>query len=175
MIKRLEARFAKLFSKAPHLPSSGRTWLAYNLWWLILILLIIFGIGLFFTLLFGILFTTLVAGIGVIFGGPIGALIGGIAGIAILLLGTFLLIALVLAGAAVSDLKQLRQRGWYLLFLLANIGIVFTCLGFLFTFEPISFIWNLLMIGVGLYLLFEVRSYFGVARHDRRKSGVIDV
>lgn len=175
VIRKLETKFANTFSKAPHLPIALRLWIAQNIWWIVLIATIIITINLFvFTigaLLVGALFT---AG-GFLFGGPIGGFIGGIALAISTIIFVFSLLAVVILSLAISHLRTRRKRGWYLLFILQLFGLVFTALTFLFTFEPFTLIFNLLWVGIGLYILFEIRDYFGNPVKTSTRKNVIDV
>lgn len=161
MMKKLETKLADIFSQLPHLPANVRLWLAQNIWWIVMVVTVIIAINLFlFTigaLLVGALFT---AG-GFLVGGPIGGAIGGIALVISTIIFIFTLIAIVILSLAITHLKTRRKRGWYLLFILQMVGMIFTAIAFLLTFEPLTMLFNLLSIAIGLYLLFEIREYFG--------------
>lgn len=165
-ISKLEVTVAKWYENAPHLPVGGRKWLSENIWWLVLIgvILTVFAIFGLFSLLF------LSGAILVGAGGAVGAALGGILWVAALVSVLFLLVQLVLMTMAISPLKQMRKQGWVLLFAVTLLNVVADVVGFLFKFNVFDLVWSLFMAAVAAYFLFEIRSSFVAARSEKKAT-----
>ncbi|HET8884282.1 MAG TPA: hypothetical protein VFM68_02325 [Candidatus Saccharimonadales bacterium] len=158
-VSKIENRVASWYKKAPNLPVGLQRWLADNIWWLVLIGVIIGAIG-----VVSIISVTFLAGALLVgFGGAIGATIAGLALIVVLVTLGLSIVNLVIAALAISPLKNKRKKGWSLLFLTMLISVLSLIIGFLLTFELFSFVWGLLYAAVGGYFLFQIRHYFGAA------------
>lgn len=150
-ISNLETLIASWCKDLPHLPPAGRQWLATNIWWLMVIGVILSGIatiglvigGLFLSLVLGTAWSIATAVIGLIV-----TFVGSVVGVVYLVLGI----------VAIPQLKAGRKKGWSLLFLMAIIEVVTVVLGTLLSF--VGLVWALLTVAVGLYFLFEIRDYF---------------
>lgn len=169
MINKIETRVASWYQKAPHLPEGGRKRLADNIWWLVMIAVIVGSLG-----LFGIILIALIAGaLAVGLGGFIGAAIAGVAITVLLIVLAFTSITLILSALAIAPLQAKRKKGWTLLFIVLLIGVASSVVTFLLSFELVSFLSGLLFLALAGYLLFEVREYFGttaVADADSKKQ-----
>lgn len=154
-LRQLETTVASWYKKAPHLPVEARQWIARNAWWIIIVGIVFLGLGVMVALL-GVFFAgALLTGFG-----AVGAAIGGLAIIAVVLSMFFSLVCIVLAAIAISPLKAMRRKGWNLLFLIVLIEAVALALTLLFTFDIIGTFWGLLWLAIDGYFLFEVREYF---------------
>lgn len=164
-LKNLETVVASWYKGMPHLPKDGQRWLAENVWWLVLIGVILGSLGIFSVLLGMLLAGTLLAGVG----GPIGAAIGGIAFVIVTISLAFAIVDMVISAIAIAPLKAMQKRGWSLLFLVALINVLSLAVSFLFQLNIASLIWGLLFAAAGGYFLFEVRDYFH-AEHRGKKA-----
>ena len=152
-ISKLETLIASWYKDLPHLPPAGRQWLATNIWWLMVIGVILSGIatiglvigGLFLSLVLGTAWSIATAMIGLIV-----TFISSVVGVVYLVLGI----------VAIPQLKAGRKKGWSLLFLMAIIEVVTVVLRTLLSFDFVGLVWALLTVAVGLYFLFEIRDYF---------------
>jgi hypothetical protein len=165
-LKNLETMVASWYKSVPHLPKNGQKWLAENAWWLTLVGVVLGAMG-----VVSVLMVTLVAGtilVGV--GGAVGAALGGIALIAVLLSLAFAIVDIVISAMAISQLKAMQMKGWSLLFLVAMINVLSLFVSFLFSLNLFSLVWGLLFAAVGVYFLYEVRDYFTgtKARHEAK-------
>lgn len=164
-INNLERTIAGWFKDIPHLPLEFRKWLGDNVWWIVLIGVVLSVLAL-FPILMGLMVAT---GVGVAIGatGVYGTATGGLIGFAII--GTFLALAslgatAVLLGLAVSPLKAKKRKGWQLLFIVLIVGTVFSVAGNILSFNFggfVGLISTALWTIVQAYLLFEIRSEFG--------------
>lgn len=156
LVNKFETTVAKWYEKAPHLPVAGRTWLAENVWWLALV-----GVVLMAFAILGLLSLVFFSGALLVgFAGPIGAVVGGLIWLAGLITLGFLLVQIVLTSLAVTPLKNMRKKGWTLLFIVALLNVAAEALAFLFQWNIFQLFWGVAMAAVGAYFLFEIRSYF---------------
>ncbi|HEU4715812.1 MAG TPA: hypothetical protein VFS14_03200 [Candidatus Saccharimonadales bacterium] len=165
-LRNLEAMVASWYKSVPHLPKNGQRWLAENAWWLTLVGVILGTMGILSVLLGVLLAGTLLAG----YGGPIGAAIGGLAFMIVIISLAFGIVDMILSAFAIAPLKAMQKRGWSLLFLVALINVLSLLVSFLFQLNLFSLIWGLLFAAVGGYFLFEVRDYFHTHRPAKKAS-----
>lgn len=155
-VRKLETTIALWYKGLPHLPKNGQKWLAVNAWWLVLIGVILSVILLASSLMLTFLASAFLTGIA----GPVGAALGGIALLSVLIYLAFGIVEVVLYAMAISPLKMLKKRGWDLLFIVALVNVISFVLSFIFTLDFLGLIREALAVAVGFYLLFEVRDYF---------------
>lgn len=168
-IRNLEVTVASWYKNMPHLPKNSQKWLAQNLWWLTLIGVILGAMGILSTF-----FITMIAGAALVgFGGVVGAAIGGIAVIAVMVTLAFAVVDVVIAALAVAPLKAMQRKGWSLLFLVVLVNTVSLVLTFLFHLDLFGLVWGLLWVAVGLYFLYEVRDYYVGAKSRQAKEAKI--
>ena len=149
----LEDGLNTFFKGLPHLPKEWRHWLADNVWWLVLIGVVLgaFGILGLVPVVLGISIFT-----GIVAGPAAGALviITGIVNMAVLV------VSVVLESMAVTPLKAKQKRGWDLLFLVSLVAFAGSVLNAIITGNIGHILGLLVGTFIGLYLLFEVRMYF---------------
>jgi hypothetical protein len=122
------------------------------------------AISVFFILLATLLAGTLLVG----FGGAVGAALGGLAFVIVLVSMAFAIVDMVISSMAIAPLKAMRKKGWSLLFLVALINVLSVLVSFLFQLNLGGLVWGLIFAGVGGYFLFEVRDYFPVERKAKK-------
>lgn len=163
-VRKLETVVASWYKNMPHLPARGQKWLAENAWWLVLIWVILAAFGVVSLLLGTFVLGAIFAGFG-----PAGAAAGGLAFILVTITLLFAIAAIVLGAMAISPLKMLQKKGWTLLFLIILINVVADVLSFVFNLNLFGLIWNLLIVGVAAYFLFEIRGHFDGTTAGRKK------
>lgn len=152
----------------PHLPVVWRKWLATNVWWLTMIFVILAAMGVLGLL--GALLTALsFLGFSATFYGYYAPQAYGALWIVSTLVSLAFLIATVIAaGAAVNPLREKTRRGWELLFLSYVISFTSTLVGAVLSFNAFQFVPTVISAvlsgAISIYLLFEVREYFGKKR-----------
>ncbi|MCX6728491.1 MAG: hypothetical protein NTV39_01855 [Candidatus Saccharibacteria bacterium] len=166
-VHKLEKQVEEWLKPLPHLPEDWRKWIANNVWWIVLIGVILSVIG--GLALAGALFAamgatatvnTLYSSLGV---SGVPAYTGWwyAASAASLV---FLVITVVIDALAVSPLKAKNQKGWDLLFLSFLIGVLSSIVGVVLNVTTGNLVGSLIggVIGVVIsaYFLFEIRSYF---------------
>lgn len=155
-IRKLETTVAAWYKNAPHLPNDVRKWLATNAWWLVIIGVVFGVLGVLTALSLTFFGAALLAGIG----GVIGAALGGLALIAVTIALLLSVVQLVIAAAAIQPLKEMKKKGWTLLFIITLIDVLALAVSLLLTFDLFGVIWGLLWAAVGVYFLFEIRELF---------------
>ncbi|NCU39207.1 hypothetical protein EOL96_09370 [Candidatus Saccharibacteria bacterium] len=156
VVSDLESYLVKVSKKLPHLPKKFLDWLYENVWWLVLVGVVLSAVvivstiqwyGLFFADMFGI----------VGHGGGANAV-----GLGIILSGVLGIIAVVVYGMAIMPLKEKRKRGWDLLFLASLISVAGSIVSALSSGWMVAS--NLLGVAIGLaidwYFLFEIRGHY---------------
>lgn len=163
-VHKLENIVAGWYKNMPHLPATGQKWLAQNAWWLVLIWVILGAFG-----IFSLLMVTFFAGAFLTGFGPVGAVVGGLALIAVIVALLFSIVNVVLGAMAINPLKMMQKKGWTLLFVVALINVASEVIAFLLDFNVFALVWGLLFVAIGAYFLFEVRSQFNGIKADRKK------
>ena len=162
-IRKLEGVIAGWFKNVPHLPPTGQKWLAQNAWWLVMVWVILGVFGIVSLLMVTFFASAFLTGFG-----PVGAVVGGLAFVAVTIALLFAIVNVVLAAIAISPLKLMQKRGWMLLFVVALLNVTADVIAFLLDLNLFALIWNLLFIGVGTYFLFEIRGYFDGAKSPKK-------
>jgi len=159
-VHKLEQTVASWYKGLPHLPENGRKWLATNVWWLVLIGVILSALSV-ITLLFGTLLAgALFAGVA----GAAGAAVGGLLILGVLVTLAMSVVMVVLGGMAISPLKAMQKKGWTLLFVLFLLEVAATVASGLLSYNFLGLIWGLLWVAVGGYFLFEIHDYYKEAK-----------
>lgn len=159
-LRKLEGTIGSWYTGLPHLPESWRRWIANNCWWVVLIGVIIQVVSILWVLF-------LIAAGGLFLAAFLGAYMAIGAGIGLLIALIWLaaqILPLILSILAVRPLRAHRYRGWMLLFVMLLVTVASTVVGLLVYHNIISFIWNMVMIALSGYFLFEIRLYFGAGR-----------
>lgn len=163
-IENIEDMVAKWLKPLPHLPVKFTKWIAINLWWIVLIGVILSALGLLamFTGLFAI-----IAFLGTatsFYGHYVTSTYTGFSLVVSLVSILFMVGTIVLTAMAISPLKLSAKKGWTLLFTVMLIQAAFVVVGAILSGNVFLFISNLVSGAIGIaisaYLLFELRSYF---------------
>ena len=177
-IHKLELILEEQYKKLPHLPENAQKWLATNAWWLVLIGVVI-GVFAIFAILSLLSLTILGLSIGgAALGAGVGAAIGATVG-GILLVTTIISLAVYIAetalmSLAITPLKDMKKRGWDLLFLVGLLNAASILVVGILTVDVFGLIWSLLWVALSLYFLYEVRDYFVVKKTVHHKEVVAD-
>jgi hypothetical protein len=166
-IRKLEVTVAKWYESVPHLPKEARTWLAENAWWITAIGVIVGAIGIVSALFFTVLTGAFLAAVA----GGVGAAIGALVFIGVLISLVLSAVAVFLGGMAINPLKAMKKKGWTLLFAILLLEVASIVVSNVLGMNLFALVWSLLWAAVGGYFLFELRSYFGEtsSRKDRKK------
>ena len=154
LLKSLERSVADVHKGLPHLPEGFRKWLVDNIWWLVVI-----GVVLSVLSIFSLLqLISLISSHNTVGGVYSGYVAQSITWVWVTLIVTVVEVALL--AMAISPLKAKQSRGWYLLFAVSIISIIVSMLGVFFGGGVASLIGALIGIAISWYLLFEIRSGF---------------
>ena len=158
-VHQFEKTAASWYKNVPHLPKEFTKWLADNLWWLVIIGVVITVLGLFALVPIALIALGLSSGIAVTYGIYDTNL--GVAWIGIVISLASLVVVTVLEAMAINPLKLKAKMGWTLLFIVALVNLAFSILSNIATINLIGIVFALLWAAVHGYFLFEIRSYFG--------------
>ena len=154
---KLELKIAEWYQTLPRLPEASRKWIAANIWWITLVGVILGAIA-----ILSIITATFFAGAALsVYGGIIGAAIGGIILLGVLTFIGFMAVSVTLGAMAVGPLKSMRRRGWLLLFVALLIQVAEHIVSFVFNWNLFSLVWSLFLTAVFGYFLFEIRGFYG--------------
>lgn len=153
---KFEDTVASWHTKFPHLSDRARGWLADNLWWLALIV-VIFGIAaVMIVLSMSLLASMVLAGMA----GIVGATAGNIIMVFVAISMMLTIVNAVLLALAVSPLRRKDYRGWRYLFVVILLNLAASITKVLFDFKLSSLVMSLLLSVLAAYLIFEVRDRF---------------
>ena len=163
-IKKIENIATKWLKPIPHLPIKGQNWLAMNIWWIVMVGLILSIMGV--LMLIGAVFNGLsIMNTAVGYFGYNGTMAysGWWAFVSIISI-LFMIAVIIVAGIAINPLKMMKKRGWDLLFLTLIISVASSITSIILNFNVFSFLFSIIMTaisaGIGAYLLLEIRSHF---------------
>lgn len=158
-LHQFEQTAAGWYKDVPHLPVNVRKWIAENIWWIVLVVVIIsiFGALSLFSLLTGVSMMT--AGYGMYGYGYNHAATGMALGAAWIGLAA-LVLQVVIQAMAIAPLKDGRKKGWDLLFLSDLVYFAFAVVGSVISFQFFGIVGPFIGTAIGLYFLFEIRSHF---------------
>jgi len=165
-ITKFEDTIGGLLKPIPHLPTAGQKWLAENVWWIILVGVILSGISVLTTI--GGIFTALA------FLGAATSYFGYYAVqsytgwwvLASVISLLFMIAIVVISAISINPLKAMKKKGWDMLFLtllisaasiVVSLIVNITSIGVGFVF---GIIFGLIGLAIGAYFIYEIRSYF---------------
>ena len=159
-MKKLETTLAGWYKQVPfHFPPNGRKWLTENVWWLVLIgvvMSILALIGAFKLMMYGNELVSQYQAVAGYYGVRDSSWnyntaiwVGIIFGLAIL----------VIEAMAIQPLKALRARGWYLLFAAMLVGALSAVVSAVLNYDLGSLIGAVIGFAIGGYFLFEIHPF----------------
>lgn len=160
-MQQLEKALDNVFKKAPQMSEAARKTLADALPWIALAVGVLSLVGAWIAYRAATFVTEITGGL---IGNTYGLYAPSVAGnFTFLWVGVVLMLAqAVIALVAYPSLKARKKSGWNLLFLTEAIYAVYAVVYHLFAYVDIGqLIFSLLVTAVGLYLLFQVRGYYG--------------
>lgn len=171
-----EKASAKILSNIPSLPKAGQKWLADNIWWIVLVGVILGIIGIISQLKHLIDVTTVVNTWGV-FGQYITQRAFNGWWMTVYIIGLALsAVVLLIASQAIQPLKKKQANGWRILFFSLVAGLVAAVVVAVLGLNVMNIITSaaigLIAFLVGSYFLFQVKSYFGASKKAVAKKTV---
>lgn len=164
-VRNLEKQAAGWYKQLPHLPAEVRSWLGNNVWWLVLIGVVLMTLGLLvlIPLTLAALGLSALIGTASLLGTYNYTYDGGLGIVWLSALVTFIgsLVVVVLTAMAVGPLKAKSKKGWSLLFLTALVNLLFAVAGDILALSVVGIVGSLLWTAVEGYFLFEIRDEFG--------------
>jgi hypothetical protein len=158
-VHKFEKQIEQWLKPLPHLPADWRKWLANNVWWIVLVGVILSVLG--GLALIGAVFTAMnaVTTVNTIYnslGVNVGPLYNGWWYASTIASLVFLAITVVIEAMAVTPLKAHDKKGWDLLFLTFLVGVLSTIVNVVLNITTYSVVGSV----IGAYFLFEIRSHF---------------
>lgn len=157
-VKKIEKMAEGWLKPFPHLPTNAQKWIAINIWWLELIGVIIMafsGIGILGSLGLAMGMTSAILGI---------STFSGMLAISSIISLVSMAASVVVMAMAIRPLKELKKKGWDLLFIAILINCFSVVLSAAIRFSFFAFISSILsgaiIIAISTYFLFEIRSFF---------------
>lgn len=169
LLSKLERKVLDWGKNIPHLPEGGRKWLGDNIWWIVVIGVVLTGIGL-LALVLGLfsLLSTLANPIIVYYASSTFVAWTIVKTVVSLI---FAAIGLALMAFAITPLKEKQKKGWVLLFAAWLVGILSVVVSAVLTLSVVNFITSLLFgaigIAIGGYLLLEMHGQFAHTEHSK--------
>jgi hypothetical protein len=166
-VRKLEKTVEEWLKPLPHLPAEWRKWLANNVWWIVLVGVILSVLG--GLALIGALFTAMgaVATVNTVYnslGVNLSPVYNGWWYSATIASIVFLVITVIINAMAVTPLKAKSKKGWDLLFLTFLVGVVSAVVSIVLNITTVSVVGSVISgvisVVIGAYFLFEIRSYF---------------
>ncbi len=162
-LRKFEITIAGWYKGLPRLPKELTKWLANNAWWIVIIGVAISVFALFAVIPLAFaavgLSTVAVSQVGVPYGAAVTSVVS-VSWFGILISIVHLVIVTLLELFAINPLKAKEKKGWSLLFAAALVSAVFGVVLPLLAMNLLGAIFGLFWTAVGLYVLFEIRSYF---------------
>jgi len=162
-INKLENTIEGWLKPLPHLPADWRKWLSENVWWIVLIGVILSVIGTIMLVMAVIAAMSFVStttnylgayGVKVVQVYTVGWYI------ATIISAVSLVVTIIIEAMAISPLKVLNKKGWDLMFIAYLIGIALSVVSAVLTLTIINLIGTAIGAAIGAYFLFEIRSHF---------------
>lgn len=163
-VKSFEKLVAGWMKGLPHLPKDLTRWLANNAWWLVLIGVVLGALA--------ILPLIGLAGFGgVMVGSVLGAQVGGLFWLKSMVSVAVLIAVVVIQAIAISPLKEMKQKGWDLVFLALVVSFFGIAIADLIVFNIGGVVVQAIGTAIGMYVLLEVKQYFPTTAKTEPSSG----
>lgn len=170
-MSKLERKILKWVASLPHLPEVARKWLGDNVWWIVLVGVVLSVIAILIGLNNVFITLTIMNSVAMMYltSTTVNSwvIITAIIGIVFIALKT------VLMGFAIKPLQNKQKKGWVLLFATWLLGIVDVVVGAVLSLGVFSFIMGILFGAIGIavtgYFLFEIHGQFA---HVQKSAGV---
>lgn len=166
LVHKLENTVAGWYKGAPHLPPNGQVWLWKNVWWIVLIGVILSAVSLLFVLGSLVFLMSFVGVVDSAYGSSTAAAYGSLSLIAVLVSIVVLVVTLILEAIAIKPLKDLQKKGWNLIFLALLANIIGSVVALIVSINAFNLILTLIWSAIGAYFLFEIRHLYG-AKADK--------
>lgn len=161
----IEQSAAKVFKDLPHFPKSVRNWVGENAWWIVLIGVVLGVFGVLSSLAALTVFGSAFVGVAVVAGGSAAA---GVVILSAVVTLVGYIVTVVLEALAIQPLKAKKKRGWDLIFMAWIVNLILALVSAVVNvgvgsniFGVVSgLVWTAIVAAVGLYILFEFRSFY---------------
>ena len=162
-IHKLENTIEGWLKPFPHLPTNWRVWISRNVWWIVLIGVILSVIGTIMLVIALVAAMFMVSTVTSVYGAYGVNIVQNYSGwwyIATIISMVFLLVTIIIEAMAISPLKIQNKKGWDLMFIAYLIGIASSIISAVLTLTIINLFGAAIGAVIGAYVLFEIRSYF---------------
>lgn len=163
-VNKIENMVGGWLKSVPHLPPAGQKWLSVNVWWIVLIGVILSGIGLLMSI--GGIFTAMsfMGAATSYYGAFIAESYSGMWFLSAIVSLIFSALSVLILALAINPLKDLKKKGWSLLFLSWIVNAVAIVVNIVLNFNPLSLIMGIIfgaiVLAISAYFIFEIRGHF---------------
>lgn len=164
LVSKSEKLILKWLKPFPRLPKDVTKLIANNVWWVVMIMMIVMMIGAFVSLIGIMSYTSFVSNAPSYTGIYNTSIYSGVWLAYMVISLAFSLVMIYLYSKAINPLKMMHAMGWRLLFIAFLVSIVRAVVG-AFTDTNVfviifSLIFSAIFMTIGAYLLFEIRHHF---------------
>ncbi len=144
---------AKWMKDVPHLPKGLTKWLAENSWWLTIIGVALSAFG-----ILGLLTAMMAGSVALAAVGAVG--LGGMFFISSLVSLVGIGVSVVVEAMAIAPLKEMKKRGWELMFFALLVSVAIGIVGSLLSVNIAGILIGLIGAAIGVYIALELKPYF---------------
>ena len=162
-IHKLEDTIEGWLKPLPHLPTNWRKWLTENVWWLVLIGVILSVIGTIMLVMAVIAAMAVVGSVTSVYGVYGVNVVQSYSGfwyVASIISAVLLVATIIIEAMAISPLKVQNKKGWDLMFIAYLIGIASSVISAVLNMQLFNLVSAAIGAAIGAYFLFEICSYF---------------
>lgn len=167
-VRSLEKTLNDVYRNVPHLPKTFTQWLADNIWWLVIIGVVLSILSLLALIPLALFAFGLSASVATAYTTDVSSFQGAWLSVGLQL--AVLIATTVIEAFAISPLKVKAKKGWTLLFIAALVNTVANIIISLVDFNIFGIVTGLLWAAVWGYVLFEIHGYFGAAHKVAAKK-----
>lgn len=172
-IRSLEKSLGEQYAKAPHLPKNITHWIADNIWWLVIIGVVLSALSILALLpllLFSFGLTTATQLSLAPYSNAAYSTGVNAAWLTSLVSLAGIVVTTVLEAMAISPLKHKLKKGWTLLFIVALFNLGFGIVSAILTVNLGSIFFTILGSAIWGYVLFEIYGYFATSKVAAKKA-----
>jgi hypothetical protein len=176
-LTKLETKITELLKPVPNLPLSARRWLGRNAWYFVVITLVIAAISALFLTIAIANLSAAIATINIDSSFLVSAHYDNTLLFREIFQLVLLAITIIVSAIAIKPLRSMRYRGWFLIYLLLIYSAVSIVLGAIISFNPFSFLFDIISgaveLAVATYFVFEIRSQFDAPTHKHVRRATV--
>lgn len=162
-IKQLESKIEEWLKPLPHLPANARKWISENLWWITIVGAVLEAWAIwtlirvtYFVSSYYNAWSDFAKQLGV----DTGVTVSAWDNITVIGCAIFMIASIALMIASIKPLKDMKKRGWDIMFLAYLLSMGYAIFNMLNNFSFGAIISVVISAVIGAYFLFEIKSHF---------------